>query len=88
MELVIYCYQKLFEIEKTFIHFFLKNTSGEKMIEEREKNQSLFFLVDGKAPLDYRSMAENKVTERNLNFNHLTSRHSRRSNTHWHFGRF
>jgi hypothetical protein len=28
------------------------------------------------------------VTERNLNFNHLTSRHSRRSNTHWHFGRF
>jgi hypothetical protein len=41
----------------------------------KRKNQSLFSLVQGKAPLDDISTAENKVIERNLNLKHLMPRH-------------
>jgi hypothetical protein len=46
------------------------------VIEEKEKNQSLISLVQGKEPLDDRSTVENKVIEINLIFKHLTRRHT------------
>jgi hypothetical protein len=45
------------------------------VIEEKEKSIT-FLFSSGKARLDDRSMAENKVIERNLNLKHLTSKHT------------